>query len=61
MGLQEEMQPAFINLFYDNDDAVKAHRILAQAIHNSGSYPNGVNFGTEYGLFMKQMADWLNK
>ena len=61
IGLRD-MQPAFVNLFYNEDDAKKAYTILEQTINAlTGKFDWNENFVVEYGLSLKKMANWLTE
>ena len=56
------MQPAFINLFYNDDDAKKAYTILEQTINAlTNKFDRNENFVVEYSLFLEKMANWLTE
>jgi len=60
IGMREEMSAAFVNLFYDEDDAKKAYDLLQATIQLlKGRFQRDENFVVEYAQFFKRMAFYL--
>ncbi|HYO22556.1 MAG TPA: hypothetical protein VER36_09125 [Flavisolibacter sp.] len=62
MGMKQQMNADFKRLFFNEQDAQQAFILLEQAMTaRTIAFPRGDNFVTEYGQFLKKLADWMNK
>jgi len=61
IGMNSNLSPAFKALFYNEADAAKAYAILQQGMRSTDVASTGDNYVVEYGLFLKKMAEALEK
>ena len=62
MGMKRQMNPDFKRLFFNEQDAQQAYGLLEQALMaRLNAFTRGDNFVTEYGLFLKKLAEWMDE
>lgn len=60
IGMKEQMPAGFVNLFYNESDALKAYEILSQTVQKlSGQFEWAENFVVEYSLFFKKITYYV--
>jgi hypothetical protein len=60
IGLHPQLRADFVRLFFNEENAAAAHRLLGQAI-DANSFNRGGNFAAEYGAYLKKLARWMSK
>ena len=57
IGVRDTMYPSFVNVFYNEEDAKKAHEILATTVAQlQGQFEWDENFVVEYAKFFRRMT-----